>query len=108
MLRDPDPSLRRGWGIFFISSGALSVALGVLAVAAEATVSGPCPLPSECATAYGSGAASVGGGALEIGLGIYLISSRAPRWVTALVPVPLVIPTSHGSAVGLGFAGQRF
>jgi hypothetical protein len=98
----------RGWEALLFTTGAVSAGLGGLGVGLQSSVSGACPLGSECAASYGAGAASLTGGALLLTWGAYLAATPygAPRraWI---LPVPIVMPGARGPVVGFALAGAE-
>jgi hypothetical protein len=93
-----------GWEGAYIVSGVLGLGLGVTAVLLQSQDGLTCD--AGCATFYGVAGAGIVLGGVMTGLGIAAAARGRP--VARLVPVPLLIRTTGGPALGAGIAGLTF
>jgi hypothetical protein len=98
----------RGVETYWYVTGSAAFALGGAAIALQAFSSAPCGSSSDCRMVYGLGGGALGGGALLLGFAIYESSLPPPMRQAWIVPTPLLLPTEHGLAAGVGFAGRNF
>jgi hypothetical protein len=98
----------RGVETYWYVTGSFAFALGGAAVALEAFSSAPCGSSSDCRMVYGLGGGALGGGALLLGFAIFESTLPPPVRQAWLVPTPLLLPTEHGLAAGVGLAGRNF
>ena len=106
LFKDVRDNARVAMGIFY-TGAALGLGLGGAAVGIQATHPGRCD--STCDVAHALGGVGIGVGALDGILGIVasVEAPRGPRWAS-LTPVPLLIATERGRALGVGLAGVMF
>jgi hypothetical protein len=98
----------RGAEGYWYGTGSVAIALGGIAIGLEAFSPAPCGAGSDCRLSYGLGAGALGGGALLLALAIYESSLPWPGRRAWLVPTPLLLPTEHGLAAGVGISGRSF
>jgi hypothetical protein len=109
-FRSANPGKRSTALAVLYGMGALSLALGGLSVAIQASQQPPdCSFPSECQGTYVTGGTAMGMGGLLVVLGIYVSATPPPAYRRAFIlPVPIALSGARGPVPGVGLSGFRF